>query len=223
MTKSIHEELVAPASDIIRVLPAMGNLMITAKQNGATHERIGTIETVTEDHGWLVCGGACHDSRIDPGRIDRVTADRSSVMQGQVYPRLDFFSGDVVLFSVVGFAGAEPFDAALAPFEGRELPEKEKPARPNRAEATLDDPGAKPLFDALAAATEVSIRFVRPGFEQQWSGIIESAKPSMGFINVMRPDFHLHLLGGSVATWQDGAARNADGDVTGLYLSPVSE
>jgi putative heme degradation protein len=27
-------------------------------------------------------------------------------------------------------------------------------------------------------------------------------KPAMGFINVMKPDFHLHLRGGAVATWQ---------------------
>ena len=32
--------------------------------------------------------------------------------------------------------------------------------------------------------------------------MIESVKPAMGFINVMKPDFHLHLRGGAVASWQ---------------------
>jgi hypothetical protein len=41
----------------------------------------------------------------------------------------------------------------------------------------------------------------------------------MGFINVMRPDFHLHLLGGAVAGWNDGAALDAESKPTGLWLA----
>ncbi|WEK04413.1 MAG: hypothetical protein P0Y65_19925 [Candidatus Devosia phytovorans] len=219
MTSPIREILHVAPAEVIRRLPAMGNLMITAKQNGATHERIGTIETVTEDAGWLVCGGDCHDSRIDPSVISRVLVDRSSVMQGKTYPRIDFHAGEVVLFSVVGFADIEPFDAALASLgAGEALPEKDKEPRPQRDEATPEDVGAQPLRQALDNAGQVTIRFIRPGFEQQWSGVVESVKPAMGFINVMREDFHLHLLGGSVAAWRDGAALDAQGKETGLYL-----
>lgn len=220
MTTNRREILPVPPASVIRKLPDMGNLMITAKQNGATHERIGTIETVTIEDGWLVCGGAAHDSRIDPTVITSVIIDRTSIMQEQVYPRIDFRRGDEVLFSVVGFAGIEPFDAALAEFgRGEALPEEPKEPRAKRDEASLQDAGALPLQAALEAGTRVSIHFKRPGFEQAWSGVIESVKPAMGFINVMRPDFHLHLLGNTVSAWADGAALDADGKPTGLTLT----
>lgn len=220
MTTNRREILAIPPASVIRKLPAMGDLMITAKQNGATHERIGTIETVTIEDGWLVCGGAAHSSRIDPTVITTVIVDRTSVMQEKVYPRIDFRRGDEVLFSVVGFAGIEPFDAALAEFgPGEALPEEPKEPRAKRDDASLEDVGALPLQAALEAGTKVSIGFKRPGFEQNWTGVIESVKPAMGFINVMRPDFHLHLLGNTVSRWNDGAALNADGVPTGLSLT----
>ncbi|MBN9334722.1 hypothetical protein, partial [Devosia sp.] len=207
-----------PAS-VIRQLPSMGELMITAKQNGATHERIGAIETVTEEDGWLVCAGAAHDSRIDPSVITSIIVDRTSVMQDKAYPRIDFRSGETVLFSVVGFAGIEPFDAALAGFgPGEALAEEPKEPRAKRDDVGLDDAGALPLQAALEQGNRVSIGFKRPGFEQNWTGIIESVKPAMGFINVMRSDFHLHLLGNTVSAWQDGAALDRDGIPTGLSL-----
>ena len=220
MTTNRREILPVPPASVIRKLPAMGDLMITAKQNGATHERIGTIETVTIDDGWLVCGGAAHDSRIDPTVITTVIVDRTSAMQEKVYPRIDFRRGDEVLFSVVGFAGIEPFDAALDEFgPGDALPEEPKEPRAKRDEASLEDAGALPLQAALEAGTKVSIGFKRRGFEQNWTGVIESVKPAMGFINVMRSDFHLHLLGSTVSAWKDGAALDADGVPTGLSLT----
>ncbi|KRA97606.1 hypothetical protein ASD83_10830 [Devosia sp. Root685] len=220
MTTNRREILPVPPASVIRKLPAMGDLMITAKQNGATHERIGTIEAVTIEDGWLVCGGTAHDSRIDPTAITTMIVDRTSVMQEKVYPRIDFRRGDEVLFSVVGFAGIEPFDAALAEFgPGAPLPEEPKEPRAKRVEASLEDAGALPLRAALDAGTKISIGFKRTGFEQNWTGVIESVKPAMGFINVMRPDFHLHLLGNSVSTWKDGAALDADGTPTGLSLT----
>ncbi|MBO9590700.1 hypothetical protein [Devosia sp.] len=220
MTTNRREILPVPPASVIRKLPAMGDLMITAKQNGATHERIGTVETVSIEDGWLVCGGAAHDSRIDPTLITSVIIDRTSVMQEKVYPRIDFRRGEEVLFSVVGFAGIEPFDAALAEFgPGEALPEEPKEPRAKREDASLEDAGALPLQAALEAGTKVSIGFRRPGFEQNWTGVIESVKPAMGFINVMRSDFHLHLLANTVSSWNDGGALDADGVPTGLSLT----
>lgn len=218
-----REILPVPPASVIRQLPAMGNLMITAKRGGATHERIGPVETVEIEDGWLVCGGAAHDSRIDPVAITSVIVDRTAIMQDKVYPRIDFRSGDDVLFSVVGFAGIEPFDAALELFgPGEALPEEAKEPREKRDEASLEDIGAVPLQAALDAGTDVTIGFSRRGFEQRWTGVIETVKPAMGFINVMRPDFHLHLLGGAVAGWNDGAALDAGGKPTGLWLETHS-
>ena len=73
----------------------------------------------------------------------------------------------------------------------------------------------------------MTIAFSRPGLTQSWNGVIESVSPAMGFINVMRPDFHLHLRGGAVARWRrnglaNGAvemvAEDAQGAPTGLVV-----
>jgi len=216
MTRSypMRERLTANAAAVIATLPAMGSLMITAKNLGCTHERIGPIETVSRDGDWLVCGGAAHSSRIDPSLIAEIIVDRSSIMGGQVYPRIDFKTReDVVLFSVVGFAGAEPFDAALAPLgAGTELDAVERPPMGSKAEVLETDPGAAPFKAAITNAIPVSVRYDRPGFHQQWDGVVETVKPAMGFNNVMRADFHLHLKADAVASWR----RDSDGDGVSL-------
>ena len=65
-------------------------------------------------------------------------------------------------------------------------------------------------------------RFRAPGFEQAFRGVVETVKPAMGFINVMRADFHLHLKSAAVAEWRpigpERRAVNATGEELGLYL-----
>ncbi|WP_230174576.1 ChuX/HutX family heme-like substrate-binding protein [Rhizobium sp. CECT 9324] len=77
--KQTRHRLEARASDIIQRLPAMGKVMIIGKGKGATHERIGTVETVTEVSGKLVCGGIHHKSSMDPNLIADVIFDISSI------------------------------------------------------------------------------------------------------------------------------------------------
>jgi len=54
---------------------------------------------------------------------------------------------------------------------------------------------------------------------------VETVKPAMGFINIMRGDFHLHLKSGAVAEWRETAgerlALSAEGEEIGLYLAPA--
>ncbi len=194
-----------PAEAVLQKLPLIGKLMIIGKRNGATHERIGAVETVAVEAERIVCRGACHDSSIDPALVVTIVADTSSVMQGQVYPRLDFNDekGEPV-FSVVGFDGLDPFEKAL---DGLRIEagdsEADKPGRPERPDVAENDEGLKPLNLALQTARPVVISFEAPGFGQSWSGIVEKVKPAMGFINVMTSDFHLHLLGGAVAAWAE--------------------
>lgn len=221
-----RERLAVPAASIIRALPAIGKLMITAKRAGATHERIGSIEAVTPDDGWLVCSGAEHDSRIDPSEIAMVIIDRTSIMGDQAYPRIDFIDANAeVLFSVVGFGGLDPFDAALAEFgPGEPLPEKPSEPRGERPEVDPADPGARPFN--LAKDTTVSISFSRKGFWQNWTGQVERVNPAMGFINVTRPDFHLHLRANTVSDWRRSTAGgvttdealDSAGEATGLAV-----
>ena len=233
MPNNPRERVAVPPASIIRALPAMGRLMITAKRNGATHERIGTIAAVTIEDGWLVCSGDDHDSRIDPSLITSIIVDRTSIMGDQAYPRIDFSDTDgEVLFSVVGFGGLAPFDAALSQFgPGEALPEKPSEPRGERPEVDLTDPGAKPFTSAKDASRTISISFSRNGFAQNWTGVVERVNPAMGFINVTRPDFHLHLKAGMVSGWQrsmqDGiiidAALDAEGMPTGLVVRTRTE
>jgi len=222
-----RERLPVPAASVIRALPAIGKLMVTAKRAGATHERIGTIERVTVDDGWLVCSGAEHDSRMDPSAIATIIVDRTSIMGDQAYPRIDFLAADgECLFSVVGFGGLEPFDAALAPFgPGEALPEKPAEPRGERPEVDPEEAGARPLNKARDSGIEISIAFSRTGFAQRWTGRVEKVNPAMGFINVMRADFHLHLKANTVSDWRVAGelheALDQDGVPTGLTLRGI--
>jgi putative heme degradation protein len=82
------------------------------------------------------------------------------------------------------------------------------------------------VLDAVReAGTPVVVGFRQPGFWQAFRGVVETVKPAMGFINIMRADFHLHLKSGAVAEWRevDGERRavNADGQELDLYLTTV--
>jgi putative heme degradation protein len=215
------------AREVIAVLPKMDRIMINSRWNGALHERMGVVESVTFEEGWAICAGAEHASRIELGRIVSVIVDRTSIMGGEAYPRADFMQEDgTVLCSVISFSGVAPFDAALAGFgPGEELALDDK-ARPAPAEDNPDDAGAKAFNLALQSGQPVSVRIEKPGFVQWWDGVVEKVSASRGFVNVMRPDFHLHLRMGAVADWQqseaDGkvvmAAVDAGGVPTGLTV-----
>ncbi len=229
--KAIRRAIHTPAENLLRRLPDFGSLMIIGKANGVTHERIGAVESVEEKEGRLACLGECHDALIDPSVVSSIVFDTSSVMQGQVYPRLDFLdSAGETAFAVVGFGGAEPFKAALAGFDSEELAAKAPAERPKRDDVSEDDPGLAPLRAALASEQEITIAFEGRGIRQQWRGKVERVNPAMGFINVTRGDFHLHLLGGTVSFWREtlGGAETVlvavgrNGLATGLTLQAGS-
>ena len=185
------------------------------------------VERVEQRNGKAICGGAAHDSAIDLASIRAVFVDRTAKMKDKVLPRVEFHGADgKALFSFVGLDGLEPFDAGLDGASGVPVAEKTK-EQSEQAVLNDGDPGSAPLDKASAAGAEVVIELTRPGLTQSWRGIIESVKPAMGFINVMRPDFHLHLRGGAIARWRRDAlpggivemvAENARGEATGLVV-----
>ncbi len=225
---------VAPAALLSR-LPAIGRLMIGSERLGATHERIGPVEKVRVEDGWIVCEGAGHDSRIELAAIAGIVVDRTSVMREKSYPRIELRGRDgQAIANVTGFEGLEPFDAVLSAFpQGTALEAQEGRARGPDGHGDLDgeDAGLAPFAAAERAAGCVTIELTRPSFRQAWVGDIPAVKPAMGFINIIRPDFHLHLKGGSVSGWRrtagEGrlrfAALAADGgEETGLVVSGAS-
>jgi putative heme degradation protein len=231
-TAPARTRLQTSVKDALDRATQFGKLMVTFSQDGATHERIGVIERVEEGPDELRLVGANHASLITPSRFASVETDRSSKMKDKHYPRLVFCDAEgKAVFSVVGFDGLEPFDAAMAGCTEEPLPAAE-PA--TRAAPSVEMPPAPALaFDALKLAQqsgeEVVIRHGTAGFRQEWRGKIGGLKPAMGFINIIDPDFHLHLKDGSVSAWhaapaseagvQTYAALDADGKPTGLTIS----
>lgn len=225
----IRVKLLADAGTVLATLPAMGKLMINTKSGGATHERIGVVEKVEIEGDWLYFSGVQHHSRIDLSAIKALIVDRSSIMQEKVYPRIDLLADDdSVIGSVIGFEGAEPFDKALESFDFTALQPKEKESRAQDVlEVGEDDPGLQPFKAAQRNMAEVRIAIDLPSFKQEWTGEMPEVRPSRGFINVMKPDFHLHLKAGHVASWRETAegddvafyALNEAGEQTGLIVA----
>ena len=203
MAKNLRETLSCAPEAVFRCLPRMGRVMLTSRVPGVTHERMGAVESVVVEQGKVRCGGASHDAVIDPSAIRSIIVDRTGRMKDQALPRIDFMGeGDAIVIGVVGLDGLEVFDAALAGVgEGSALAEAERPPFQQSALAE-NDPGQDPLAAACKAGLPITIEMRRPGSVQAWRGVVAEVKPAMGFINVMRPDFHLHLRGGSVRNWR---------------------
>jgi putative heme degradation protein len=211
-TTALRQQLTAAPDRVLARLTAMGKVMVVAQDGGVTHERIGVVEKVRKDDGRLMFSGAAHDCTIDMTHVASAVADRSGRMKDKVLPKLEFLSVDgSLVFSVVGLDGIDKFDHALARFVGVAVEPK---AKAQGAPATLpdDDPGLQPLVAASKAGEEIAIEMEKPGVVQRWRGFVPTINPVMGFINIIAPDFHLHLRGGAVARWNRHDV-DAGGDV----------
>lgn len=229
-----REQLNVDLFTLLQKLPEIGKLMVNSKNLGATHERIGTVERVYFANGRIAITGAEHHSSLDPFAVTQIIIDRTSVMRDKCYPRIDMLDkDDEVVASVIGFGGIEPFDAALAEFgAGTALEEKIKDeTATERKEIREDDGGLEPFKKAEADKANIRIELVLPHFHQQWQGAMPAVKPSMGFINVMVGDFHLHLKVDSVSSWQQQethegtsyAAYNAAQKPLGLVVTLLKQ
>ncbi|SNR66701.1 ChuX/HutX family heme-like substrate-binding protein [Puniceibacterium sediminis] len=214
------------AADILARLPEMDRVMVIHLGDGATHERIGTVETVTNDDGHVTLNGATHESQVDAQTITSIRLETTSIMREKVYPSLGFFTEkQELLFRVVGMEGAAPFLEPLKDIERTALPTEDRTVgvvKETPPEDLSDDPGFRLLDSLREAAKPVAIRLTRPGREQVWRGTIDAVKPVMGYSNVMTKDFHLHLKAGSVGSWKSLAnqhiALDEEGQEIGLEI-----
>lgn len=210
-----RERLSQAPSEILKCLPLMGRVMLTTRSGGATHERMGAVESVTVEAGAVRLGGSFHDSRIDLATVVRIVADRTSKMRERVLPRLECQdAAGESLFSLIALDGLEPFDKALEPFgagEKLELLVRDAPGAAGAADVPEDDLGARSFAAILASGAAIAIDVERPGLFQHWEGALPEPKPAVGFVNIMQQDFHLHLKAGAVASWE---RQEADGTVT---------
>lgn len=212
-----RETLAQSPAEILQSLPAMGRVMLSTRSGGATHERMGAVETVAVADNEVRLSGAFHDSRIDLAAVVRIVADRTSTMRERVLPRLECQdAAGETLFSLIGLDGLEPFDTALAAFgpgEPLEPVKRDAPGSGGPTEVPDDDLGARSFAAILASGEAVAIDITRAGLFQHWQGALPEPKPAMGFVNIMQPDFHLHLKAGAVSGWE----RERDGASVALH------
>lgn len=227
--RPVREILPGDVADAVATVGAMGRVMLSASSGGATHERIGVVGAVRREAAGLRLSGEAHDALIDLAVITQVVADRSGRMKDRVLPRLELQDATgATAFSLICLDGIEPFDKALAGLgAGTVLPEKPRPAAVDPAPVPAGaDPGAGLLEAARAGGEPVSVLFRCTGLEQAWTGLIGEVKPAMGFLNIIKPDFHLHLQDHAVARWRREEAVDAvtfhaeaaDGSAVGLVL-----
>lgn len=217
-TQNPREKLAQKPLDILAALPRMGRVMLSARGGGATHERIGLVETVAVEAGGLRLSGAAHDSVIDLTAVAHLVADRTSKMRDKSLPRLECQNAaGETLYSLIALDGPELFEQALAPFgAGEALVPVEKPAMGesgDKPEIAADDVGSLTFAAIRAAGQPIAVELRRPDLFQVWRGELPEPKPSMGFVNLMQGDFHLHLKAGAVARWR----RVETGDAVELH------
>jgi putative heme degradation protein len=212
--------LSAPAAAVLKTLSAMGNVMVTIRYGGATHERMGPVESVQERGNWARVVGDSHTAQIDLAICANCIADRSIKMGDRYYPRLEFLDqSEDALLSAIALDGLEAFDTAIASIaDGTVLEPADRPPLRQEAEVSASDPGMR-LFEAVGLIGDpITIEIRRTGLVQNWRGAPPAPKAAMGFINLMLPDFHLHLRAGAITGWRmNEAERSFDG------LSPAGE
>ncbi|KAJ8138138.1 hypothetical protein OY671_008649, partial [Metschnikowia pulcherrima] len=108
-------------------------------------------------------------------------------------------------------SGGKSFDKASDDLgDGTVSPEKPRPAAVEPAPAPVgDDPGADVSEAVRASGEAVSVSFRCAGSEQAWTGLIGEVKPAMGFLNIIKPDFHSHSKEHAVARWRREVSADA--------------
>jgi hypothetical protein len=218
--------LEASLEEVAAMLPAIGRAMVGISGGGTTHERIGVIAAAPCTAETLRIEGEQHDSELALARVVRVIGDRSSTMRGKSYPRFEFKdAADVTLMSVTAMDGAELYDEAVRAHVGAVLESPPRPELPPTEQQPEADAGNAALEALRDSGGQVEIGFGEAGARQVWRGQVEEVKGVMGYANIIRPDFHLHLRGGSVTGFRRTeaglAALDAQGAETGLVLRPL--
>jgi len=201
-------------SALFERLPGLGKLMMFTTNAHVTHERIGRVETVEEAGGWTLFKGHAHDSRIRLAAVRQIVVDRSRSMGEKSYPRIELNGDHGEIACIVGFEGLEPFDQALDGLPVGESVEQRETifnTMPRDQNVDPNEPGFLPLEQARRDSVQAVLEIAHEDFRQRWTGMIPELRVSLGFINIIEPDFHLHMRGGSIARWDsatvDGASR----------------
>lgn len=217
-----HRQLLAlePLAILSRV-PAIGNLILGVRADGALLEGLGAIDTVTEEDGHAVLRGPGRETRFDLAAIASIVTDQ--MVMANVLPFLELLdAGDNTIAKLTALDGLERFDAALEGLGRTPLDAAPPAPRPGPGA----EPADGPLKAAEASGKPVTLQAVKHGVVHRWSGTLTSVSFSHGFLNAMQPDMHLHIRAGAIAAWHeasvDGSAAfsaiDGNGKPIGLTL-----
>jgi hypothetical protein len=198
---------------IVECVPSIGKVMLMRSACGITFERIGPVASVTmEDSKQCQFIGTGTDgqpgelhARIDSAAISSVLVDRSNVMKNKVYPRLVLRDVDNrSVLTVIGFDGLEPFDRALSHFSESSIEVDPVPEEVSIAASTSSQRVPDALSLVAGKDVPVALSFINGSsyLVRPW-GPVDELRPAMGFVNIIEPDFHLHVKQGAIGWWQE--------------------
>lgn len=210
---SLPNILVATIDEVFERISVMGKVMLMQSAAGITFERIGLVDTIMHsDQGPSIFLGPPTDDSPKPmlgclesAAVASLQVDRSNLMKDKIYPRLILRDANQrALLTVIGFDGLEPFDKALSGF--LETPcEAEVEGAPSLTPALASSQRVKDALSTVAGEDiPVSLSF-GPGTASlsREHGAISALKNAMGFVNIIEPDFHLHVKEGAIGWWQE--------------------
>ena len=224
MTDSVsHRQALAldPFAVLSRA-PAIGNMILGVRADGALLEGLGPIDSVMQEDGFVVLRGPGRETRFEISAIANIVTDQ--MVMKNVMPFIEIFDADgVTIAKMTALDGLERFDAALEGIARTPVDAAPPAARPGPG----DEPADAPLKAAEAAGKPVTLKAVKNGVVHHWTGTLTSVSFSHGFLNAMEADMHLHIRAGAIASWRqetvDGqtvfSAIDGDGKAIGLTLS----
>ncbi|BCP54212.1 hypothetical protein K32_28290 [Kaistia sp. 32K] len=207
---------------VLSRVPAIGNMILGVRADGALLEGLGAIDSVELDNGFAVLRGPARETRFELAAIAKIVTDQ--MVMKNVLPFIEIFDADGnTIAKMTALDGLERFDAALEGLARTPLDAAPPAARPGPG----DGPADGPLKAAEAAGKPVTLKAVKHGVEHRWTGTLTSVSFSHGFLNAMEADMHLHIRAGAIASWReesvDGltvfSAIDGNGKAIGLSLS----
>jgi putative heme degradation protein len=208
-------------------LASAGRIMAVLSAPGALLERIGPLNSVTIEDGWLCLNGAAHNARLRLDALAAVVVDRTPRMRDKPMPRVELQAADgTALMTLHALDGGEGLDAALGPMMGDQAPPRIllEPAAPRAPQQA----GAELLDMLQAACVEAEILLTTPHATQRYRGTLPALRAMGEHQNLIQSDFHLHLADSAVLRWRrqalpDGGMRlhaeAGDGSLLGLTIT----
>lgn len=228
MTEDIPRQprrLNCSAVEVLRSLIGCGRVQAGVRTGAVLHERHGVLQDVAEAGDRLRLTGAEHDSEMSVGAVHALIVEESLMAKSnRILPRLSFVGdGGQTLMTLVGLEGSEPFRAALDQFAAEDSSGAQSWPK-LMTPVAVDDPGLTGLRDYIGE--EIAVVMELPLARSRWTGRLEDVRSGDNFVNIIRPDFHLHLRGGAVARWEAAGKRRVafghDGQALGLSVERLS-